>query len=44
MVDFKVVVNGNYLCGESPIWDTRDNKFYWCDLLPKTGLQDKPTD
>ncbi len=35
MVDFKVVVNGNYLCGESPIWDTRDNKFYWCDLLPK---------
>ncbi len=34
MKDFSVVSDVNYLCGESPLWDTRDSKFYWCDLLP----------
>ncbi len=34
MENFKIVADGNYLCGESPLWDIRNNKFYWCDLLP----------
>lgn len=34
MEKYDVFVNCNNACGESPIWDTRDNKFYWCDLLP----------
>lgn len=33
--NYIIVANENYLCGESPLWDIRDKKFYWCDLLPK---------
>ena len=34
MEKFEIFANGDYLCGESPIWDVRTNEFFWCDLLP----------
>lgn len=32
MDQYKIICDGDYQCGESPIWDARKGKFYWCDL------------
>jgi len=32
MTQDTVAARGNYLCGESPLWDANAKKFYWCDL------------
>ena len=32
MKEYEIVSNGNYLCGESPMWDHEKKLFYWSDL------------
>lgn len=33
MENYRIITKNDYQCGESPIWDNRKKKFYWCDLI-----------